>query len=37
MTIYGEPEPRLVELFARVGVEVTWFTLLQALAPASVD
>jgi hypothetical protein len=37
MTIYGEPVPRLVELFARVGVEVTWFTLLQALEPARVD
>jgi hypothetical protein len=24
-------------LFARVGVDVTWFTLLQALEPASVD
>ena len=30
MTIYGEPSPRLVELFDRVGVNVTWFTLLQA-------
>ena len=37
MTIYGDPEPRLVELFDRVGVDVTWFTLLQALEPASVD
>jgi quinol monooxygenase YgiN len=37
MTIYGEPEPRLVELFGRVGVDVTWFTLLQALEPASVE
>jgi quinol monooxygenase YgiN len=37
MTIYGDPVPRLVELFARVGVDVTWFTLLQALEPASVD
>jgi hypothetical protein len=36
MTIYGEPSPRLVELFDRVGVDVTWFTLLQALEPASV-
>src|SRR5512132_1764514 len=36
-TLYGDPEPRLVELFARVGVDVTWFTLLQALEPASVD
>lgn len=30
MTIYGEPSPRLVELFDRVGVNVTWFTLLQS-------
>ena len=37
MTIFGDPVPRLVELFARVGVDVTWFTLLQALEPASVD
>jgi quinol monooxygenase YgiN len=37
MTIYGEPSPRLVELFDRVGVNVTWFTLLQALEPVSVD
>jgi len=36
MTIYGDPEPRLVELFDRVGVNVTWFTLLQALEPVSV-
>jgi hypothetical protein len=37
MIIYGDPEPQLVELFTRVGVEVTWFTLLQALEPAIVD
>ena len=37
MTIYGEPVPRLVELFDRVGVDVTWFILLQALEPASVE
>jgi quinol monooxygenase YgiN len=37
MTIYGEPLPRLVELFDRVGVDVTWFRLLQALDPVSVD
>ena len=37
MTIYGEPLPRLVELFDRVGVDVTWFRLLQALEPVSVD
>jgi len=37
MIIYGDPEPQLVELFARVGVDVTWFTLLQALEPVIVD
>jgi quinol monooxygenase YgiN len=37
MTIYGDPEPRLVDLFDRVGVNVTWFTLLQALEPAGVE
>src|SRR5512133_4244764 len=36
MTISGDPEPRLVELFDRLGAKVTWFTLLQALEPASV-
>jgi quinol monooxygenase YgiN len=30
MTIYGKPSPRLAELFDGVGVNVTWFTLLQA-------
>ena len=37
MAVYGEPSPRLVELFDRVGVNVTWFTLLQALEPAIVE
>ena len=37
MTIYGDPLARLVELFDRVGVDVTWFTLLQALEPAGVE
>ena len=37
LTIYGDPVPGLVELFDRVGLEVTWFRLLQALTPASAD
>jgi quinol monooxygenase YgiN len=37
MAVYGDPSPRLVELFDRLGVNVTWFALLQALEPASVD
>ena len=36
MAFYGDPSPRLVELVNKVGVDVTWFTLLQALEPASV-
>ena len=36
MAFYGEGSPRLVELVNRIGVDVTWFTLLQALEPASV-
>lgn len=36
MAFYGEPSPRLVELVDKIGVNVTWFTLLQALEPASV-
>ena len=36
MAFYGEPSPRLVELVNRVGVDVTWFTLHQALEPATV-
>jgi quinol monooxygenase YgiN len=36
MAIYGDPSPRLVELVDKVGVNVTWFTLLQALEPVSV-
>jgi quinol monooxygenase YgiN len=36
MAMYGEPSPRLVELVDRIGVDVAWFTLLQALEPASV-
>jgi quinol monooxygenase YgiN len=33
MAFYGEPSPRLLELVNRVGVDVTYFTLLQALDP----
>jgi hypothetical protein len=36
MAMYGDPSPRLVELVDKVGVDVTWFTLFQALEPASV-
>jgi quinol monooxygenase YgiN len=36
MTFYGEPSPRLAELVDKIGVNVTYFTLLQALEPASV-
>jgi hypothetical protein len=35
MTVYGSPSPRLVELFDRLGVNITYFTLLQALEPVS--
>ncbi len=36
MVFYGEPSPRLAELVAKIGVDVTYFTLLQALEPAAV-
>lgn len=36
MAFYGDPSPRLVELVQKFGVNATWFTLLQALEPASV-
>ena len=35
MTFYGDPSPRLAELADRIGVDAQWFTLLQALEPAS--
>ena len=35
MTFYGEPSPRLAELVDKIGVDVTYFTLLQALEPAN--
>ena len=36
MAFYGDPSPRLAELVDKVGVDVTRYTLLQALEPASV-
>jgi quinol monooxygenase YgiN len=36
MEFYGEPSPRLLELVDRIGVNVTYYTLLQALEPTSV-
>ena len=36
MAFYGEPSPRLVALVDKIGVNATYFTLLQALEPASV-
>jgi quinol monooxygenase YgiN len=35
MTFFGQPSPRLVELVDKIGVNVTYYTLLQALEPAS--
>ena len=35
MFVYGEPSPRLKELTEKIGVNVTWFTRLQALDPAN--
>jgi quinol monooxygenase YgiN len=37
MAFYGDPSPRLVALVDKIGVNVTHFTLLQALEPVSVD
>ncbi len=36
MVFFGDPSPRLLELVKKIGVNVTYFTLLQALEPASV-
>jgi hypothetical protein len=36
MFVYGDPSPRLAELVDKVGVDVTWFTLFQALEPVDV-
>jgi len=37
MAFYGDPSPRLTALVKAVGVDVTQFTLLQALEPVSVS
>ena len=36
MALYGEPSPRLLELVAKIGVDFTLFSPLQALEPAGV-
>ena len=36
MTFYGDPSPGVIEFMTKIGVDVTHFTLLQALEPASV-
>ena len=36
MAFYGDPSPRLIALLNKIGVDAEWFTLLQALEPASV-
>ena len=36
MAFYGEPSPRLIALVNKIGVDAEWFSLLQALEPASV-
>jgi quinol monooxygenase YgiN len=36
MAFYGEPSQRLLELVNKIGVNVTSYTLLQALEPTSV-
>ena len=35
MAFYGDPSPRLTALLNKIGVDAEWFTLLQALEPAS--
>ena len=35
MTFYGDPSPRLIALVDKIGVDVRWFTLFQALEPVS--
>jgi quinol monooxygenase YgiN len=37
MAFYGDPSPRLTELVNTIGVDVTFFTKLQALEPAGVN
>ena len=36
MAFFGDPSPRVTELVDKIGVDVTYFTLLHALEPASV-
>ena len=36
MAFYGEPSARLQDLMGKIGVDVTSFTLLQSLDPASI-
>jgi quinol monooxygenase YgiN len=36
MAFFGDPSPRLIQLVNMVGVDVTQFSLLQALEPATV-
>ena len=36
MAFFGDPSPRVIELVDTIGVDVTYFTLLQALEPMSV-
>ena len=36
MFAYGEPSPKLLELVNKIGVDFTWFSLLQAFEPAGV-
>ena len=36
MAFYGEPSARLIELVNKIGVNVTHYTLIQALEPANV-
>lgn len=36
MTFYGQPSRRLTELVDRIGVDVTYFALLQTLEPETV-
>ena len=37
MAFYGDPSPRLIALVNKIGVDAKWFTLLQALEPASAN
>ena len=35
MAVYGDVPPKVIELMNKVGVDYTWFTVLQALEPAT--